>query len=306
MKKDLLTEYDLELDDFTSIFERAAFLKKLLSQGVSYVPLKGKSLGMIFDKSSTRTRISFEVGMFQLGGMAIYLNSRDIQVGRGESIADSARVMSRYLDGIIIRTSRHQDVEEYARYASIPVINGLTDFLHPCQILSDLFTIREKLGTHEGIRVAYLGDGNNVANSWLNAAARLPIHLTLACPEGYDPDEAILKRARRDAKRGVHLYRDPAEAVVGAQVLYTDTWASMGREAEKEERIRVFAPYQVNEKLLALAEPGALVMHCLPAYRDQEISSGVLDGPQSVIYDQAENRLHVQKAILEMLLKARV
>ncbi len=304
MKKDLLTEYDLELQDFTEIFQRAAFLKKLLYQKVSYTPLEGKSLGMIFDKSSTRTRISFEVGMFQLGGLAIYLNSRDIQAGRGESIADSARVMSRYLNGLMIRTSRHQDVEEYARHASIPVINGLTDYLHPCQILSDLFTIREKFGAHEGIRVAYLGDGNNVANSWLNVAARLPIHLTMACPAGYDPDQALLERARREAQGGVHLYRDPADAVLGAQVLYTDTWASMGWEAEKEERARVFAPYQVNEKLLAQAEPGALVMHCLPAYRDQEISSGVLDGPQSVIYDQAENRLHVQKAILEMLLKA--
>lgn len=304
MRKDLLTEYELEAHEFTEIFERAALLKKLLYQGKSHTPLSGRSLGMIFDKSSTRTRISFEVGMFQLGGLAIYLNSRDTQVGRGESIADSARVMSRYLNGLVIRTSRHQDVEEYARHASIPVINGLTDFLHPCQILSDLFTIREKFGAYEGIKVAYLGDGNNVANSWLNAAARLPVRLTMACPAGYDPDQTILERARREAQLGVDLYRNPADAVTGAQVVYTDTWASMGQEAEKDVRARVFTGYQLNEKLLELAAPDALVMHCLPAYRDQEISAGVMEGPQSVIYDQAENRLHVQKAILEMLLKA--
>ncbi|MDI6725841.1 MAG: ornithine carbamoyltransferase [Smithellaceae bacterium] len=302
MKKDLLTEDDLELTDFTEILDRADALKRMNRQGVSHTPLRGKGLGMIFDKASTRTRISFEVGMFQLGGLAVYLNSRDTQVGRGESIADSARVMSRYLHGLVIRTSLQRDVEEFARHASIPVINGLTDFLHPCQILSDLFTIREKFGGYEGIRVAYIGDGNNVANSWLNVARRLPIRLTMACPPGYDPDREILERATGEAQAGFKLSRDPAEAVAGAQVVYTDTWASMGQEDQKEERIKAFASYQVNEELLRRADPAVLVMHCLPAYRGQEISASVMDGPRSVIYDQAENRLHVQKAILEMLM----
>jgi ornithine carbamoyltransferase len=304
MKRDFISEYDLKPADFDNLLARAGHLKSLTRQRIPYAPLKGMTLGMIFDKSSTRTRISFEVGMYQLGGLAIYLSNRDMQMGRGESIADSALVLSRYLDVVVIRTGRHQDVLDFAAAATIPVINGLTDFLHPCQILSDLFTITEKLGSYEGVHIAYVGDGNNVANSWLNAAARLPLRLTLACPEGYDPDAAILERARKEAPLGVKLTRNPEEAVAGAQVVYTDTFASMGWEAEKKERSKIFAPYQVDQKLMSLTGRNAYFMHCLPAYRGEEVTGEVLDGPGSIVYDQAENRLHTQKAILEMLLKA--
>jgi len=240
MKKDLLSEYDLERADFESIFEGAHRLKRMLREGKEHPFLKGKTLGMIFDKSSTRTRISFEVGMFQLGGVSLFLSNRDTQLGRGEIIADSARIMSRYLNGIMIRTFSQESVEEFARHATIPVINGLTDLLHPCQLLSDLFTIIEKRGTYEGLKVAYIGDGNNMANSWINAAAKLPFHLDLACPDGYDPDAAILKRGIAEASAGVVLHRDPAEAVRDADVVYTDVWVSMGQETEREEKMKRF------------------------------------------------------------------
>lgn len=302
MKKDLLSLYDLDPADFKVIFEKAARLKKMLKAGEYHAPLKGKTLGMIFDKSSTRTRISFEVGMFQLGGIALFLSSRDTQIGRGESIQDTARIMSRYLNGIMIRTYAQEAVEEFAQHAAIPVINGLTDLLHPCQILSDLFTILEVKGAYDGLKIAYIGDGNNVANSWLNAAARLPIRLALACPEGYEPDTFILERAVKAAKDRVVLHRDPADAAVQADVIYTDVWASMGQEAQKVERAEVFKPYQVNRKLLARAKKDAIVMHCMPAHRGEEITADVLDGPRSVVIEQAENRLHVQKAILEILM----
>lgn len=303
MKKDLVSEYDLKKSDFDLIFERAGIIKKWLKEGVPYEPLKGKTLGMIFDKSSTRTRLSFEVGMYQLGGMALFLSSRDTQIGRGEPLADTARIMSRYLDGIMIRTFGQDTVETFAHYATIPVINGLTDLLHPCQILSDLFTIIEKKGTYEGMKIAYVGDGNNVANSWINAAAKLDFRLALACPEGYDPDSEILARSQREAPGRVAFYRDPAEAVVGADILYTDVWASMGQEAEQAVRVKAFKGYQINQRLVELAAKDVLVMHCLPAHRGEEISSDVLDGPHSIVFDQAENRLHVQKAIMEMLMK---
>jgi len=302
MKKDLLSVYDLQVLDFELIFEKAKKLKKMLRDGHTYAPLKGKTLGMIFDKPSTRTRISFEVGMYQLGGMAVFLSSRDTQSARGESIADTAKIMSRYLDGIMIRTYSQSSVEEFAGYATIPVINGLTDLLHPCQILSDLFTIIEKKGTYENLKIAYVGDGNNIANSWINAAARLPFHLALACPEGYEPDTGILERGRRDAERGVTLYRNPCDVVRDADVVYTDVWASMGQEAEREERAGVFKEYQINRELLRGARRDVIVMHCLPAHRGEEIAAEVIDGPYSVVFDQAENRLHVQKAILEILL----
>ena len=304
MKKDFLSEYDLDREDFDRIFERARHLKRLLKEGQAHATLKGKTLGMIFDKASTRTRISFEAGMYQLGGIALFLSSRDTQLGRGESIMDSARIMSRYLDGLMIRTFSQAVVEEFAHYASIPVINGLTDLLHPCQILSDLFTIIEKRGYYEGLKIAYIGDGNNMANSWINAAARLPFHLDLACPDGYDPDEAILKRGMAEAAAGVVLHRDPAEAVRDADVIYTDVWVSMGQEAEKEERLTRFHGYQVNEALVNQARKDVLVMHCLPAHRGEEITAEVIDGPRSVIIDEAENRLHVQKTIMELLLKS--
>jgi ornithine carbamoyltransferase len=303
MKKDLLSEYDLERADFESIFEGAHRLKQLLREGKDHTPLKGRTLGMIFDKSSTRTRISFEVGMFQLGGIALFLNRRDTQLGRGEIIADTARIMSRYLSGIMIRTFSQESVDEFARYATIPVINGLTDLLHPCQLLSDLFTIIEKRGGYEGLKVAYVGDGNNMANSWINAAAKLPFHLDLACPEGYDPDAVILKRGMAEAPAGVVLYREPAEAVRDADVVYTDVWVSMGQEAKREEKMKRFQGYQVNQALIDLARKDVLVMHCLPAHRGEEITAEVIDGPRSVVIDEAENRLHVQKAVMEILMQ---
>ena len=303
MKKDLLSEYDLERADYESIFEGAHRLKRLLREGKDHTSLKGKTLGMIFDKSSTRTRISFEVGMFQLGGIALFLNSRDTQLGRGEIIADTARIMSRYLNGIMIRTFSQESVDEFARYATIPVINGLTDLLHPCQLLSDLFTIIEKRGGYEGLKVAYVGDGNNMANSWINAAAKLPFHLDLACPDGYDPDAVILKRGTAEAPAGVVLHREPAEAVRDADVVYTDVWVSMGQETERDEKMQRFQGYQVNQALIDLARKDVLVMHCLPAHRGEEITAEVIDGPRSVVIDEAENRLHVQKSIMEILMQ---
>ena len=302
MKKDLLSVYELDLSDFEKIFAKAGRLKKALKLGRPHALLKGKTLGMIFDKSSTRTRISFEVGMYQLGGIALFLNSRDTQIGRGEIIADSARMMSRYLDGIMIRTYAQASVEAFAKYATIPVINGLTDLLHPCQILSDLFTIIEKKGSYEGLKITYIGDGNNIANTWIEAAAKLPFELALACPEGYDPDKQIMARGMKEAKNGINIYRDPLTAAKNADILYTDVWASMGQEAEQEERKEIFKNYQINKNILKEAKKDAIVMHCLPAHRGEEISADVIDGPHSVVIDQAENRLHVQKAILEILL----
>lgn len=302
MTKDLLTIYGLDAGDVDEIFARARRLKDLLKRGVAHESLRGKTLGMLFDKSSTRTRLSFEAGIHQLGGAGIFLSRRDIQLGRGEPVSDTARVMSRYIDGIMIRTFEQALVEEFARYATIPVINGLTDLLHPCQVLSDLFTIEEKKGGYEGLKVAYVGDGNNMTNSWINAAARLPFHLAIACPEGYDPDRAILERGTREAKEGIEVLRTPADAVRDADVIYTDVWASMGQEDEQEERVRAFHGYQVDEELLGCAKGNAIVMHCLPAHRGEEISAGVIDGSHSVIIDQAENRLHVQKAIMEILM----
>jgi ornithine carbamoyltransferase len=302
LKKDFLSVYDLTRRNFDRIFSHAATLKAMLKDGIIYQPLAGKTLGMIFDKSSTRTRLSFEAGMYQLGGLAIYLNSRDTQLGRGETIADTARIVSRYLDAVMIRTFAQESVEEFARHATIPIINGLTDLMHPCQIVSDLFTIVEKKGTYEGLKIAYVGDGNNMANSWIDAAAQLPFKLALACPKGYDPDARILDRGRKKASKGVSLFRDPAQAVKNADVVYTDVWASMGQESEQEARSKIFEGYQVNRKLMQHAKHDAIVMHCLPAHRGEEISAEILDGPRSVVWDEAENRLHVQKAILEILM----
>ena len=302
MKKDLLIFTGMQPPDFEEIWRRTARLKKMLKEGRKHASLEGKTLGMIFDKSSTRTRISFEVGMYQLGGIALFLNSRDTQIGRGETLADSARMMSCYLDGVMIRTFAQERVEELARHATIPVINGLTDLLHPCQILADLFTIQEKKGSYEGVRVAYIGDGNNVANSWIEAATHLPFELVLACPEGYDPDDRLMKESRKDGRDRVRLCRDPFEAAAGADVLYTDVWTSMGQEAESQKRKEIFAKYQINGKLLGAAKKDAIVMHCLPAHRGEEITAEVIDGPQSVVIDEAENRLHAQKAVLEILL----
>lgn len=302
MKKDMLTIHDLDVNGFNEIFNTAKKLKDLLFSGEVHDSLKGKTLGMLFDKSSTRTRLSFEVGVHQLGGTGVFLSRRDIQLGRGETVADTARVMSRYIDGIMIRTFEQDLIEEFAKYATIPVINGLTDLLHPCQVLSDIFTIIEKKGEYEGLKIAYIGDGNNMTNSWINAAARLPFHLAIACPEGYDPDKSILERGIRESKEGIELLRTPADAASGADVIYTDVWASMGQEDEQEERVVAFRDYQVDEKLVGCAKEDAIIMHCLPAHRGEEVAASVIDGPQSVIIDQAENRLHVQKAIMEILM----
>lgn len=302
MKKDLLSLYDLDTKDFDIIWRKAGKLKKYLKAGKVHDSLKGKTLGMIFDKSSTRTRISFEVGMYQLGGIALFLTSRDTQIGRGESVADSAQMMSRYLNGIMIRTFSQESVEELAQWATIPVINGLTDLLHPCQILSDLFTIIEKKGSYRNVKIAYIGDGNNVANTWIEAAARLPIRLSMACPKGYEPDRTIMTKGRRESQEGIVLCHDPFEAAKNADVLYTDVWVSMGQEAEDKKRKKIFKDYQINSNILKAAKKDAIVMHCLPAHRGEEISSDVIDGPHSVVIDQAENRLHVQKAVLELLL----
>jgi ornithine carbamoyltransferase len=263
-------------------------------------PLAGKSLAMVFAKSSTRTRVSFEVGMHQLGGSALFLSSRDLQLGRGEPIKDTARVLSRYVDGIMIRTFAHEDVEELARHASVPVINGLTDYLHPCQILADVFTVREALGGWDGKVVAWIGDGNNVANSWLHAAHILGFELRLACPESYEPAREIFERAQGTAK--VTMHEDPEEAVRGAHVVNTDVWASMGQEAEAESRQLAFKGFTVDAALMRLAAPEAIFLHCLPAHRGEEVTDDVIEGPQSRVFDQAENRMHVQKALLVKLM----
>src|SRR5687768_11536767 len=263
-------------------------------------PLAGKSLAMIFLKASTRTRVSFEVGTWQLGGHALFLSSRDVQLGRGEPIPDTARVLSRYVDGIMIRTFAHADVEELAKHASVSVINGLTDLLHPCQVLADVLTIRQRLGTYEGKKVAWIGDGNNMANSWINAAHVLGFELTLACPDGYNPDPAILARAQREAN--VTLTRDPNEAAAGAHVVTTDVWASMGQEEEQKVREKAFAGFTVDAALMKRAAPDAMFLHCLPAHRGEEVSADVIDGPQSWVWDEAENRLHIQKAIMAALI----
>ena len=266
-------------------------------------PLEGRSVALVFAKSSTRTRVSFEVGIAQLGGHSVFLASRDIQLGRGEPVADTARVLSRYVQAIMIRTFSQEDVEQLARYGSIPVINGLTDFLHPCQVLADLATVEGEFPSRDlaSLRVAWIGDGNNMANSWLNAAAQLGFSLGLACPAGYEPDRAILDRARAsDAE--VSMVRDPREVVEGADVITTDVWASMGQEEEAADRNAAFQGYTVDEELMARAAAGAIFLHCLPAHRGEEVSCGVLEGPWSRVWDQAENRLHAQKAIMTLLL----
>ena len=267
-------------------------------------PLAGKSLAMIFMKSSTRTRVSFEVGTYQLGGHALFLSPRDVQLGRGEPIADTARVLSRYVDGIMIRTFAHQDVEELARYASVPVINGLTDLLHPCQILADLLTVKTEFGSIADKKYAWIGDGNNMANSWINAAYRFGFDLDIACPEGYEPADHLLERAQKVAK--VRIVRDPMEAARGAQVINTDVWASMGQEEEQKIRERAFAGFTVSPKLMSVAHKQAIFLHCLPAHRGEEVSDEVIEGDQSRVWDEAENRLHIQKAIMAALMGGEV
>lgn len=296
--RDFLSILDFSRDELLATLELAERMKN-----GSYLeqPLAGGSLAMIFAKNSTRTRVSFEVGARQLGGHPIFLSSRDIQLGRGEPIRDTARVLSRYVEAIMIRTFAQAEVEELARYASVPVVNGLTDLLHPCQVMADLLTIRENFGPElASLKVAWVGDGNNMANSWLNAAYRFGFELRIAVPRGYEPDQEILERASTAAS--IHLCHAPAEAIRGADVVNTDVWASMGQEAEAAERARAFAGFCIDEELMALASEHAIFLHCLPAHRGEEVTEGVLEGPQSRVFDQSENRLHIQKAILARLL----
>ncbi len=300
MKRNFLAIWDLSAEEISSIVDRAVRLKS--GEDRSKCPLIGKSIGLLFEKPSTRTRVSFEAGIYQLGAQAIYMNAGDLQMGRGETIGDTARTLSRYLDAVVIRTYDHARLEGFASTASIPVINGLSDLHHPCQVLADLMTIYEKKGRLKGIRLAYIGDGNNVANSLIEAAVRTEINLIMACPEGYEPAPQVLDRARPSAKSDVIILRNPKEAAGMADVIYTDVWVSMGQEKEAEDRKKRFRPYQVNEALLACARSDVIVMHCLPAHRGEEITDEVMDGPHSVVFDQAENRLHCQKALLEFLL----
>ncbi len=303
----LISLADLTAAELCQLLDLADKLKAETKAGIAHPLLAGKTLGMIFSKSSTRTRVSFEVGMYQLGGHALFLSSNDIQLGRGESIPDTAQVLSRFLDGIMIRTFAHQDVIDLARYGTIPIINGLTDLMHPCQILADLMTIREHKGKLRGLKLAYLGDGNNVANSLLHGCAKAGMNIAVAAPAGYTCDPGCIAEAQAEAARQgteVLLTDDPMLAAAGADVLYTDTWVSMGQEKEKAQRLAVFGPYQVSEAVMAAAAPGAIFLHCLPAYRDYEVAASVIDGPASAIFDEAENRLHAQKAVLVTLLGA--
>jgi len=302
MKKSrhLLAVHDLTQTEILHLFKRAAALKKRHAR-----PLVGRTLGLFFEKTSTRTRVSFEVAMAQLGGHSIFLSKEEIQLHRGETIADTARVLSRYLDGLVIRTYTHHTIEEWARHATIPMINGLSDLHHPCQALGDLLTVFEKKGRNSGLRLAYIGDGNNVANSLIEGAVQLGINLSLACPKGYEPDKDVMDFAKQKSKKTgslIQVVQEPEIAAKGADILYTDVWTSMGQESEAEIRRKTFEGYQISRSLLKLAKPSVLVMHCLPAHRGEEITEEVIESPQAVVWDQAENRLHIQKAILEMFL----
>ena len=298
----LLSVSDIK-DDVKYILDLAS---KIKAGEMEEKPLEGKTLAMIFQKSSTRTRLSFDVGMYQLGGRAIFLSSNDLQMGRGEPISDTAKVLSRFVDGIMIRAIKHSDVEELAKYSDVPVINGLTDLEHPCQALADMLTIKEHLGDWEGKKICFVGDGNNVSNSLLLIAPLLGMDMSMACPKGYEPNEDILKTANEYASENnteITITDDIGLALQNVDVVFTDVWVSMGDEAEEEQRKKDFAPFQVNSDLMGLANEGALFMHCLPAIRGQEVTSDVIDGPQSVIYDEAENRMHAQKAVLYYYLK---
>ncbi|MCZ8514903.1 ornithine carbamoyltransferase [Paenibacillus filicis] len=303
--RDFIGLVDYEPAEIRYLIDLAIELKNKNKAGEVFQPLKGKTLGMIFEKSSTRTRVSFEVGMYQLGGHALFLSKNDLQIGRGESIYDTAQTMSRYLDGIMIRTFAHRTVIDLARGATVPVINGLTDLSHPCQALADYQTILEKKGRLQGLKVAYIGDGNNMVHSLMMGAAKLGVNFAVATPEGYDPDESVVQSSKEVASRtGASIYvgKDPKEAIADADVVYTDVWASMGFEAEQKEREAAFQHYQVNDELVKYANKDYLFMHCLPAHRGEEVSESVIDGPNSVIFDQAENRLHAQKAVMAAIM----
>ena len=298
MKRDLLAINDLSQKEIFDLLDKSADLKEKRQKGIEHTPLKGKTLGMIFNKNSTRTRISFEVGMYELGGHALFLTGDQLQLNRGETMSDSAQVLSRYLNGILIRTFDHEEIIALAKYATIPVINGLTDFNHPVQILADILTIKEKLDRIKGVKVAYVGDGNNVTHSWMTGASLMEMELAVACPSSCQP----LRTPWMEGDGKVTVMEDPFDAVKNADVIYTDVWISMGQEEENEIKKKLLLPYQINQKLVDAAKKDVLVMHCLPAHREMEITTEVLDGKHSTVFDQAENRLHVQKAILEKLL----
>lgn len=300
--KHLLSMLSLSTEEITDILNLADQLKYENKNHITHHRLAGQTLGMIFQKSSTRTRVSFETGMYQLGGQALFLSNRDLQIGRGEPIQDTARVLSRYLDGIMIRTFEQSEVENLAKYGSIPIINGLTDFCHPCQVLADLMTVREHKGHLDGLKMTYIGDGNNMANSLIVGGLKMGMDVTVACPENYDPDKRVLDFAKENGHFG--LYRDPVEACAGADVIFTDVWASMGQEQEAYERRQVFqGVYQINEKTLAAANPGCMVQHCLPAHRGEEITEEIFESHADEIFDEAENRLHAQKAVMVTLME---
>ncbi len=308
MNRHLVTLDDLTAGDIQELFGLAASLKTKQRQGIPHVPLQGRTLALVFEKPSLRTRVTFEAGMTQLGGHAIYLAPGDIRLGQRETVQDAARNLERWVDGIVARTFSHQMVERLALYSRVPVINGLSDSHHPVQILCDLFTLWEKRGKVAGLRVVFVGDGNNVVHSWMQGAAKLGVHFTLACPKGYEPDPAVMIRSLEDAKASgarLAVAHDPLAAAEGADVLYTDVWASMGQEEEHARRLRDFEGFQLDRALVDRAAPDVLVMHCLPAHRGEEIAEDVIDGPRSIVFDQAENRLHVQKAILVRLLGSR-
>lgn len=302
--KDLLSLHELTLDEMEEILSLAAELKAMQKAGVQHHLLEGKTLGMIFEKSSTRTRVSFETGMYQLGGQALFLSNRDLQIGRGEPLEDTARVLSRYLDGIMIRTFEHEKIVNFAKWATVPVINALTDLLHPCQVLADLLTIREHLGKNlKGLKMAYIGDGNNMTHSLMYGCAKMGMDFAAATPVGYEPNAEVVKNAQADAAATgakVLLTHDVAEAAKDADILYTDVWVSMGDEEEREKRLRDLAGYQINKELLANASKRAVVMHCLPAHRGEEITADVFEDNADVIFEEAENRLHAQKAVLAL------
>jgi len=306
VKRDLVSIRDLARQEIEGLFVLTSDVKDRLTRDEPHPILRGRTLALIFEKPSLRTRVTFEVAMTHLGGHAIYLAPQDIRLGARETVEDAARNLSRWVDGIVARTFDHGVVEQLAQHAEVPVINGLTDLLHPCQVLSDLFTLREKRGALGGLRVAFIGDGNNVCNSWLTGAAKTGIHLTVACPKGYEPNRDVAAKAREEAAATgatLDIMHDPVRAAREADVLYTDVWTSMGQEAERDQRLRDFQGFQVNQALVDLARKDVVVMHCLPAHRGEEITEEVMDGPHSIILDQAENRLHVQKAILVTLLR---
>lgn len=303
MARHFLALHDFNAHELNDMLTLASELKEKQKQGVPHRLLDGKTVALIFEKASTRTRVSFEVGVFQLGGHGLFMSSGTSQMGRGEPIKDSARVMSRYCDGVMIRTFGQEIVEEFAQYSTVPVINGLTDLFHPCQIMADLLTVIEHKRTYEGLTFAWIGDGNNMANTWIEAAAILGFDLVLACPQRYEPDTKVMAWANATAPGRISLTNDPKLAVAGADVVNTDVWASMGQESEQQEREKAFAGYCLDDALLALAKPDCIVLHCLPAHRGEEISDSVIEGKNSVVWDEAENRLHIQKAIMATLIK---